>query len=63
MKEDRMEFFKLDTIDKKVLFHLLVSNEKAVRSFIDYLVNDYKRRRGVSLDADRILREIKESEL
>ncbi|HTJ51283.1 MAG TPA: hypothetical protein VL443_17605 [Cyclobacteriaceae bacterium] len=46
MKENALELFKLDEIDRKVFFWLLVRVKmKAVRSWIDYIEVEYQRKR------------------
>jgi hypothetical protein len=45
-KNSSLELFKLDEIDRKVFFWLLVRVKmKAVRNWIDYIETEYRRKR------------------
>ena len=52
------EFFKLDRIDRKVLFWLLEHVPHAVKSWIDYTAREYRATRAVKIDAMKLQREV-----
>jgi hypothetical protein len=58
MEEERPEFFKLEDSDRKVLAWLKSHvNPKSVMSWIEFIVIDYKRRKNVDIDAQRLFKE------
>ena len=58
--EQRPEFFKLDEIDRKVLFWLINHVQPGtVKSWIEFIADDYKQNRSVEIDAEKLLNEIK----
>ena len=61
LKKRRLEFFKLDEIDRKVLFWL-VDHVKlnAVRSWLDVVGEDYRKRYGIVLNTECLFEEAKE---
>lgn len=52
------EFFKLDRIDRKVLFWLLDHAPHAVKSWIDYTAQDYWSTRAVKIDTAKLQQEV-----
>ena len=63
MKDQREEFFKLDTIDRKVLFWLQLNSPKAVKSWIDYIAKDYHTRKSVDIDTGKLYNEIEHNRI
>ncbi len=63
--EHEFEIFKLDDIDRRVFFWLVGHENlrKSLPSWLEYICIDYKRRQGVSVNAARILREVRMIEL
>jgi hypothetical protein len=58
MREERPEFFKLEDSDRKVLAWLKDHvNPKSVRSWMEYIASDYKRRKDVIIDIDKLFKE------
>jgi hypothetical protein len=58
MKEERPEFFKLEDSDRKVLAWLKDHvNPKSVRSWMEYIALDYKRRKNEIIDVDKLYSE------
>ncbi|HYG20116.1 MAG TPA: hypothetical protein VD816_14360 [Ohtaekwangia sp.] len=58
-KEEELEFFKLDEIDRKVFLWLLAHvPKKSTLAWIDYITDDYRRRRAVLIDGNRMFREM-----
>lgn len=59
----RPEFFKLDPIDRKVLFWLMDNvQEKSLKSWMYYIADDYRRNKDIELDAEKLYREVREGE-
>lgn len=57
---DSNEFFKLEEIDRRVLFWI-ISNERlraSLASWLEYIYKDYYRRHGLALDISSILNEV-----
>lgn len=60
---DTSELFKLDPIERKVLFWLKDNADmKVVRSWIDYVVEEYRKGRDISIDAEKLYMEMVENE-
>jgi len=58
-RTDKLEFFQLDEIDRRVFFWL-TSQEKlrrSIPSWLDFLQNDYRRRLNIDLDVHMLFRE------
>jgi hypothetical protein len=61
MKEERPEFFKLEDSDRKVLAWLKSHvHPKAVRSWMEYIALDYKRRKNLDIDVEKLFKETME---
>jgi hypothetical protein len=61
MENEKLEFFKLDEIDRKVFLWLLSHvPQKSLLAWIDYITDDYKRRRAVLIDGEKMYREMVE---
>lgn len=61
MENEKLEFFKLDEIDRKV-FLWLISHvpQKSILAWIEYITDDYRRRRAVLIDGEKMYREMLE---
>jgi len=59
MEEDKLEFFKLDTIDRKVLFWIMNNIPESIRSWVEHIVIDYKKSKSVEIDRQKLYEEIK----
>lgn len=58
MKPSRIEFSKLDRIDRKVLCWLLRHSRAAVKNWVEYIAASY-RTRAIRIDPAALCREIK----
>lgn len=55
MKEKDLEFFKLEKTDRLVLIWLIENVDASViKSWINFIVEDYKRRKSVTIDAQKL---------
>ena len=61
MKEENLEFFKLDTIDRRVVFIILEKNPKSLKSYIAWLAKYYTTKRNIVIDNEELFKEISES--
>ena len=62
MENERLELFKLDQIDRRVLFWLMDNmNVKSLKGWIEYISKDY-RERGILIDATKFYNETQEQE-
>lgn len=57
MDNEKLEFFKLDETDRKVLLWLLDHHRKSIISWIEYVAKDYKRTKGILIDVEKFARE------
>ena len=61
MHNETLEFFKLDTTDRKVLFWLMDNvPDKSLRSWMEFVAEEY-RSRNVFIDVEKLYREVRES--
>jgi hypothetical protein len=60
MQEERLEFFKLDKIDWKVLFWVMDSQPKSLFSWIEYMAKEYKNRKSIDIDVRKLYHETQE---
>ena len=59
--EEKPEFFKLDEIDRRVLIWLMIHvPPKSIKSWIDFIADDYKRQRAIIIDARKLFMETQE---
>jgi len=59
MEEEKLEFFKLDVIDRKVLLWLIDHvPEKSVVAWIEYITEEYQRGKGVKIDRGKLFSEV-----
>lgn len=54
--EEKAEFFKLDVIDREVLFWTMTHASKSLPSWIDYVVLEYKKK-GIFIDGQKLYNE------
>lgn len=55
---EKAEFFKLDEIDRKVLLWLMShKSAKTVRGWIEYVAEDYKKRKAGNIDPIKLYNE------
>jgi hypothetical protein len=61
MENEKLEFFKLDEIDRKVLLWLLAHvSQKSVVAWIDYIASEYRHGKSVTIDSDRLFAEMQD---
>lgn len=59
MDSEKPEFFKLDEIDRKVLVWLMNHvPHKSVVAWVYYIANEYRVRKAVFMNADKLLDEM-----
>jgi hypothetical protein len=64
MEHEKLEFFKLDEIDRKVLLWLLSHvPQKSVLAWMDYIVEEYRFRKFIQINIQKLLEEIEQEEL
>jgi hypothetical protein len=59
MEDEKLEFFKLDTIDRKVLFWIMNNIPESIRSWVEHIESDYKQSKSVQIDRQKLYEEIK----
>ena len=53
------EFAKLDLVDQEIAIWILKNLQPGrIRSWVEYIVNDYRSRKEIEIDADRLYSEI-----
>lgn len=57
MGHQSLEFFKLDNVDKKVLFYLMDSAPDQVRAWVDHVVLNYASR-NKAIDPEQLYSEV-----
>jgi hypothetical protein len=58
METRNFEFLKLDDTDRKVLFWLIANvHPNSVKSWIEFVEKDYKRRHGIRIDCEKLYEE------
>ena len=60
MDHHKLEFFKLDEIDRKVLCWLMDKHPNSIKSWIEFIKEDYARRLNVKIDGKKLLEEAME---
>ncbi|HTJ51083.1 MAG TPA: hypothetical protein VL443_16590 [Cyclobacteriaceae bacterium] len=61
MEQERPEFFNLDEIDRRVLLWLMNNVQpNAIKSWIEFIATDYKRRKTIIIDPIRLYNETQE---
>ncbi|RAW01747.1 hypothetical protein [Pseudochryseolinea flava] len=60
MENEKLEFFNLDEIDRKVFLWLLDHvPQKSIMAWIEYVSEEYHRTRSVQIDGERMYSEMK----
>lgn len=63
MDNEKLEFFKLSETDRRVLFWLMDNvHTNSLKSWMDYIAEEYKTTRGVSIDVIKLFQETQERE-
>jgi len=60
MENEKVEFFKLDSIDQEVLLWTITHAPKSVKSWIEYISADYWKRRHILISVNKLFEEIEE---
>lgn len=64
MENEKLEFFKLDEIDRKVLLWLLAHvPQKSVIAWIDYVAIEYRQSKAILIDSEKLLTEMQDEVL
>jgi hypothetical protein len=58
MKDEKHEFFKLDAIDREVLLWIITHVPKSAKSWIEYIAEDYRKRRSIVIDIEKMYEEM-----
>lgn len=58
MEQEKAEFFKLDSIDREVLMWILAYAPQNIRSWIDYVSLQYKKRNSIVIDPEKLYKDI-----
>ncbi len=58
MEQEKPEFLKLDSIDQDVLMWILAYTPQNVQSWIDYVSLQYKKRKAILIDPDKMYHDI-----
>lgn len=56
MENQRSEFFKLDAIDREVLFWIMTHASKSLWSWVDYISIEY-RKKAIYIDPEKLYKE------
>jgi hypothetical protein len=59
MKRSR-DILVLDEVDQKILLWLLTNSPKRLRSWVEYLACDYRKRKSIEINAAQLLSEANE---
>jgi hypothetical protein len=63
MENEKLEFFKLDEIDRKVFLWLMTHvPHKSIQAWVTFITEEYRRTKAVQIDGERMLREMEEVE-
>jgi hypothetical protein len=61
MENEKSEFFKLDIIDRKVLFWIMENSPRAISSWIEYTVDEYCKKKSIIINATLLATEVVEA--
>lgn len=57
MEEEKLEFFKLEMLDRKIVFWMMDNTPDAIRSWVEHIELDYYRK-GKKINRSKLLDEI-----
>lgn len=64
IEKEKLEFFKLDEIDRKVFLWLMTHvPEKSIQAWVTFIAEEYRRSKAVQIDGERMLKEMIEEDL
>ncbi|HWA35782.1 MAG TPA: hypothetical protein VG737_16680 [Cyclobacteriaceae bacterium] len=58
MDIEATEFFKLDPIDRKTLFWMMDHAPDAIRSWLEYVAEEYRDKKQIVIDHTRLRMEV-----
>jgi hypothetical protein len=58
MEDEKHEFFKLDAIDREVLLWIVTHVPKSAKSWIEYIAEDYRKRKAIVIDTEKMYEEV-----
>ena len=58
MENEKHEFFKLDAIDREVLLWIITHVPKSAKSWIEYIAEDYRKRKSIVIDTEKMYAEV-----
>jgi len=58
MESGKSEFFKLDSIDREVLLWTLTHSPRSVKSWIEFISADYRKRNSIEINVDKLYEEV-----
>jgi hypothetical protein len=58
MEDEKHEFFKLDAIDREVLLWIITHVPKSAKSWIEYIAEDYRKRKAIIIDTEKMYAEV-----
>jgi hypothetical protein len=59
MPENNLEIFKLDPIDRKVLFlDVLPNHSQSLLSYVEHIAQVYRESKGIEIDEIKLLKEL-----
>ena len=58
MQEENSEFFKLDVIDRKVLFWIMDNSPRSIHSWVEHIAGTYKKTWSIKIDCEKLHVEI-----
>jgi hypothetical protein len=61
LMRNSIEFSKMDDADKNVLAWMVIEMPGKVNSWLEFVAIDYKRRKGIQIDVDKLVREIQQA--
>ena len=57
-EDEKLEFFKLDKTDRKVLFWLMDNvKPNSIKSWIEYVAEEYNATKGIYIDTEKLYKE------
>lgn len=60
MDVETTEFFKLDHVDRKLLFWMMDHAPDAIPSWLEYVTEEYRKKKNIEIDHKRLEKEIED---
>jgi hypothetical protein len=61
LMKSSIEFSKVDEIDRNVMAWMVIEAPTKVKSWLDYLASDYKRKKQIQIDPEKLMSEIQQA--